>query len=772
LTYNRSVLIATAAALIVAPARGQNQQQAQQQAQIGGIEEIVVTARKQEERLQEVPLTVTAFSGSMIDEMDINDPYDLSRLAPGFNFQNNAGRRVASRLLMRGLTTSTTGAAKASAFIDGVYVFGDFSFIDFGMVERIEVIPGPQSTQFGRSTFAGAFNFITRLPSDEITARVQGSLGTLGTSELHARVGGPLMGDKILGQIGVYHNEIEGPKYWVNSPDGVSIAGTKSQSIYPTLVFNASDDLQFIVRSSYNHDDDEPSGTYLIDLSERNFAFTRPDGVIARYYVGPLRYPSYGTKDGQPYFFNFIGQDNPGLRHDAWRTNAELRWTFGGGHDLKIHGAHNYENEYSQQDGDFTFFPGLNTFAKAVRKDDSVEVRIGSPQDQSLRYAIGAFYLKTQSHLQGRTFVRNVAVLPAGRPNDPPVTVPSTIVTITNTINTVKDKSVFGGLYFDVTDQLTLTAEARYQSEDVTAETILPAVSLRQRNFKAFLPRVNVDYKVNDDVMLYSVFSVGNQPGGFNTSPFIGLPGTGTTEADRIVDEEEIDNYELGIKSTWFDGLVLFNLAAFHMDWKKQQVSRNFFSPTGQLFSVTQNSGTSDINGAEMEAQWVPSEGFELRATGAYYDTSYGPEVCSVNLANLRGRSDLPAPNNCIFVGGNEFEAVSKLSYSLSFGYQWDIVSDWTGYLRGEYAYQSRQYDSEMNLNWTQPANVVNGRIGVERDNLSIELWARNLTNEQTYTRNGRFGDVRAGGDVRNNQNIAIVPRLPRQVGIRATLDY
>lgn len=743
--------------------------QAQQQAQVGGIEEIVVTARKQEEKLQEIPLTVTAFSENMIDEHDITDPYDLSRLAPGFNFQNNAGRRTNSRLLMRGLTTSTTGSAKSSAFIDGVYVLGDFSFLDFGMVERIEIMPGPQSTQFGRSTFAGAFNFITRLPTDEFEGRAQASVGTLGTTEFHARVAGPLVGDKLLGQIGVYHNHVDGPKYWVNSPDGTSIAGQKSQSIYPTLVFNASDDLQIIARASYNHDDDEPSGAYLIDLSERNFSFTRPDGVVSRYYVGPLRFPLYGTKDGNPYFFNFIGQDDTGLRHDAWRTNVELNWDFAGGHALKLQGAHNQENEYSQQDGDFTFYPGLSSFAKGVRKDDSIEARISSPQDQSLRYAVGGFYLKTDVILGGRTFVRNTVNSATG------VSTPSTIVTVTASTTTVKDRSVFGGLYFDVTDDLTLTAEARYQSEKVISFNplaIAPVPQLRQKTFNAFLPRINVDYQVTEDAMLYGVFSRGNQPGGFNTSPFIGLPGTGTSAADLVVDEEEIDNFEGGIKSTWFDGTVLFNLAVFHMDWKKQQVSRNFFSPTGQLFSVTQNSGTSDINGAEMEAQWAPSEDFDLRLTGAYYDTSYGPEVCSVNLANLRGRSDLPPPNNCIFVGGNEFEAVSKWSYSLSFGYQWEVTSDWGAYLRGEYAYQSRQYDSEMNLNWTQPANVVNGRLGFERENLSFELWARNLTNEQTYTRNGRFGDVRAGGDVRVNQNVAVVPRLPRQVGVRATVDF
>lgn len=734
-------------------------------AQQATLEEIVVTARKTEEKLQEIPLTVTAFTDNTIDAQDITDPYDLTRLAPGFNFQNNAGRRTNSRLLMRGLTTSTTGSAKASAFIDGVYVFGDFSFLDFGMVERIEIMPGPQSTQFGRSTFAGAFNFITRLPTEEVSARVQGAVGTLGTTEIHARVGGPLVGDKLLGQIGVYHNHVDGPKYWVNSPDGTSLGGQKSQSIYPTLVFNASDDLQVIARASYNHDDDEPSTAYLIDLAERNFSFTRPDRVVSRYYVGPLRAPFYGTKGGNPYFFNFIGQTDTGLRHDAWRSNIELNWDFAGGHALKLHGAHNQENEYSEQDGDFTFFPGLSSFAKGVRKDDSIEARVSSPQDESLRYAIGAFYLKTDAILTGRTFLRNAVNSATG------VSSPSSVVLTTGSISTTKDKSVFGGLYYDLTDDLTLTAEARYQSENVISNNLITRVIFRKK-FNAFLPRFNVDYQITEDAMLYGVVSRGNQPGGFNTSPFIGQPGTSTTLADQFVDEEEIDNFELGIKSTWFDGSLLFNLAAFHMDWKKQQVSRNFFSPAGQLFSVTQNAGTSDINGAEFETQWVPAEGFDLRFTGAYYDTSYGPEVCSVNLANLFGRSDLPAPNNCIFVGGNEFEAVSKLSYSLSFGYEWEITTDWMGFVRGEYSYQSRQYASEMNLAWTQPVNLVHGRIGFERGNTSVELWARNLTNETAYTRNGRFGDVRAGGDTRVNQNIAVVPRLPRQVGIRATVTY
>lgn len=726
------------------------------------LEEIVVTARKQEERLQDIPITVTALTNSLITQHDIKDPYDLSRLVPGFNYQNNAGRRTNARLLMRGLTTATVGSAKASAFIDGIYVFGDFSFLDFANVERIEIMPGPQSTQFGRSTFAGAFNFITRLPTDEFQARAAGALATRGTSELSLRVSGPLIEGKLLGQLTGWHNKVTGPDAWANSPDGHRIGATQSQSSTATLVLNAAEDVRVIGRASYNDDDDGIGVSYLINPAERNGRFVKPNGVVAFYPVGRLRPPSFGVK-GSPMTFNLEPYADPGLRRQQWRTNLELDATVGM-HDIKLVGAHNYEHEWNRIDGDFTFFPGSNSSTNNVRKDDSLELRINAPQDQRLRYAVGAYYLKTTLDANALQILRNTV-------NAAGVTVPSGIMTRTSAVTTTRDESVFGGLYFDLIENLTLSAEARYQSEKITSRNRVTGVVL-QDTFNSFLPRLNVDYKIDDTVMIYAVYSKGNNPGTFNTSPFIGTPGSGTSLDMIKVDEEIVYNYEAGIKSTWLDGRLLFNLAAFHLDWAKQTATRNFQAPTGQLFSVIQNIGSSDIDGFELESQAIVVEGFDVRVTASYYHTAYGDNVCSPNLAALFGRSDLPAPNNCLFVGGNHFEGLSPWQISLSAGYEAPVVGEWKGFIRGELSHMSKQYDSEMNLNWTEPAEVINARVGVERDDFSFEIYGRNITNEDAYTRIGRFSDARLGTSTQTNQNVAIVLRMPSQFGARFTWQY
>jgi iron complex outermembrane receptor protein len=727
------------------------------------LEEIVVTARKSEERLQRVPLTVTAFTESLIHERDIKDPYDLSRLAPGFNYQNNAGKRTNARLLMRGLSVATVASAKASAFIDGVFVSGDFSFLDFANVERIEVMPGPQSTQFGRSTFAGAFNFVTKLPTEEVSARLAGSVGTLGTTELSARVSGPLIGDRLLGQITGWHYHIKGPKDWINFPDGHRNGETKTNAATATLLLNASDSVRLIGRASYNRDADGNGTSYLIDPSERNGRFTKPNGTVAFYPVGQLPPQKYGI-NGQPLLFNYGLLTRPGLRRQQWRTNVQADLTLND-YEIRAIAAHNYETERSQLDGDFTFFQGSSSFQRQVRKDNSVELRASTPRDARFRAAAGGFYLKTvfeQDNLQ----ILHATVSPTG------AVVPSGARTPTRVDTTTIDRSAFGGMYYDLLDAMTVTFEARYQSEKLISDNLLTG-RIQRATFNSFLPRVNIDYRFNDDVMVYAVYSKGNQPGAFNTSPFIGTPGSGTTLDMLTVKEEELFNYELGLKSTWLDGRILFNVAVFHLDWENQTAVRNYQAPTGQLFSVTQNLGSSDIDGFELETQALLGGGFDVRATASYYYSRYGGNVCSPNLANLLGRSDLPPPDNCIFVKGKRFEGMSPWQISISPGFEHSVGGgDWTVFVRGEYAYASRQFDSEMNLAWSAAAHVVSARIGVEGKGFTVELYGRNLTNERTYTRIGRFSDARLGASTQTNQNVAIVPRLPRQIGVRAIWEY
>ncbi|MDX2225387.1 MAG: TonB-dependent receptor plug domain-containing protein, partial [Rhodospirillaceae bacterium] len=139
---------------------------AQQSSQVG-IEEIVVTARKQAESLQSVPLSVTAFTTEALQNINPRTLSDLNNLSPSLNFQAGTGRGGQGRLQMRGTSGGTAGTSKATIYMDGVFIAGNSQNVNFAELERVEVIPGPQSALFGRSTFGGAVNYITRDPTDE-----------------------------------------------------------------------------------------------------------------------------------------------------------------------------------------------------------------------------------------------------------------------------------------------------------------------------------------------------------------------------------------------------------------------------------------------------------------------------------------------------------------------------------------------------------------------------------------------------------------------------
>ena len=172
------------------------------------LEEITVTARKREESLQEVPLTITAFSGKAMEKLGIANVFDLAALTPGLTYENT-GWRNGDKATIRGLTVpgQLPSQQKTSVFVDGIYVAGAYSSQSLANLERVEVLKGPQSAFFGRSTFAGAINYVTKDPTDVLTGKLMVSAASLGQSEASATVGGPVYGDALLGQLNAYYYE-------------------------------------------------------------------------------------------------------------------------------------------------------------------------------------------------------------------------------------------------------------------------------------------------------------------------------------------------------------------------------------------------------------------------------------------------------------------------------------------------------------------------------------------------------------------------------------
>jgi iron complex outermembrane receptor protein len=252
--------VATASLGSAAPAGAQGS--TQRAGAEGSLEEVLVSARKREETLLEVPLSITAFTAEQIERQQLFDIRDLSAVSPGMTFQavggNGPGGRFGGNLYFRGLTFSAplprqqTGAV----FVDGIYVLGGVQAVNTVDVERVEVIKGPQNAYFGRNTFGGAINFITSDPASDFRARIGAFVESYESVNGSLTVEGPLWGETLRGRLALLHND-KGAHYTSN--DGTDLGEERTDSVTGTLVWEPNESFSAKVRLHLQVDEDGPA---------------------------------------------------------------------------------------------------------------------------------------------------------------------------------------------------------------------------------------------------------------------------------------------------------------------------------------------------------------------------------------------------------------------------------------------------------------------------------------------------------------------------------
>ena len=753
--------------------------------------DIVVTARKREESLQAVPLTITAFSARAIEASDIKDMYDVAIKTPGLYFGTTGGRAGGNKLQIRNLSTGTAGGSKASVFIDGVYVSGDYSSTPLANLERVEVLKGPQSAYFGRSTFVGAVNFVTRDPGNDFTGKIDMIGATLGEADVSGFVTTPIVNDILSNVVSFRYFTFTGPDRWRNTNDDYHFGNQSTLAISDKLVLHAGDHLKISAYASYVHDRDHIPATTYLPMSARNLVVQRPDGTQSRYFSGPVDFdynPSYYHERIRGYF------DNPGVERNQYRGVLSVEADIAG---QQVTGFAAFGDEKLRNDYDGFYlgsgteivpdkfgvptpytYTASNALSRVRTQDRQYELRLSAPADWRLRYLIGGNHTRiygSNKLLLDTVSAAGVKTLPA----------PLLIVSNSNTIlgNPARTDAIFGALYFDLNDRITISAEARHQWERIRSQNLLLASSSPfydlSTTFEATLPRFNVQYKVDPTLQFYAVYARGNNPGGFNTSiPPANLPAG----VSLAFGEEKLSNYEAGFKSVWLDGKLLINAAVYHMDWSPQQVLQSYltnFPATGSFTGLTTATAKSKVTGFEYEIQAIPAEGLDLRATGSYGKAKY-VNYCSSNYYALTG---IATGIGCRSVAGNQQEGTPALQLSFEADYSRPIDDRWNGYVRADYQYQSKVYFDEFNFAWTPPANVANVRIGAESGNVTLEAFVRNLFDDDHSPRATRavyasptgataaaftypaINGTPAGGAA--VQNVGATPRKPRQLGVR-----
>ena len=742
----KTTLIASAAAAALigisygaAPAFGQEL----------ALEEIIVTARKREESLQSLPLTVTALTSEDIYERGVNDILDLSDYTPGF-YTETVGRRD-SNPYFRGLVvnTSVVDRQNSSVFVDGFFVLGTAATFGFNNIERVEVLKGPQSALFGRATFGGAVNYITKTPGDELEIDAVIDLGQDERSDIAFTVGGPLFGmDTVKAMVSVRSYSFGGE--WTNvatHEDNVTIGDEKTRAIQGKLLFEPSENLSLMLSASYAEDDDGPPPTWSLPAALDNCLFYN-SSIPLGYICGELPDDLDTVKQNNKRVEERFGED-AGQFQITRRYTAELNYVTSNNWEFEFRAGRNQqifdEIHDASWDDSFGLSNGLRGFdglvfgsvglveankAYSGFQDQSLQFKVTAPGSDRLTAFAGA------SMYEHDILNRNLRLTP-GRPYGQ-----------VGSSRHIENVSVFGSLTYSLTDQLAFGLDIRWQKDDVRESTAefepqtlaevptlgsnkgIEAFAFDTASFKRTLPRFIVDYKPNENATLYGVVSQGNKPGYFNDAAVAERLGVSPE-----VKEEVIWNYELGAKTLWMDGRLLLNAAVYYLDWTNQQIRQTFLDSQGQDSQIATNAGKTEVYGLEIESSFVVSDSLVLSGSVAFADPEYKFFVEETFAPQLGVDPDL---------AGNEPYRYPDWQVQMSADYTRPAaMNDWDFFARTDLNMIGKRWSEIYNLSYIGWEYKWNLRAGFENENWRLTAYVNNILDDRTLAGSFRFRDLR-----------------------------
>ncbi|MCL4790492.1 MAG: TonB-dependent receptor plug domain-containing protein, partial [Gammaproteobacteria bacterium] len=399
------------------------------------IPEIVVTARKRSETLISVPVAATVFSTGQLESPAIISLTDIARFTPGLAMNSPVGRQAVSyKPVFRGVTTVRNGIANASAgatFVDGIYVSGGLLATEMDNLERVEILRGPQSAQFGRNTYAGAINYVTRTPLAAPAGEVKLTGAAHDTREASGWWSGPLVDDKALLWIGAGHREHDGE--WTNIRDGSDIGGEQSDELSARLLLRPTEALDATLRLAWQRTDDDHFPMYLQPRTLNNCCERTADAPRAReYYIGRAQPENIVN------LYTDLLEQNGGAGNQLDRSSASLalNWRLDGMTLTSLTGVLKDELE-SGLDSSYAGYasPAAPVIREVRDFDDlSQELRLSSAADQPLRYVAGLYYYKGDA----KTVSRNQINTTTGAPTP-----------MTRTRDEVENHAVFGSIEYD-----------------------------------------------------------------------------------------------------------------------------------------------------------------------------------------------------------------------------------------------------------------------------------------------------------------------------------
>lgn len=727
-----ALLFATAGAAQSLPTASQAENSAETDMASG---EIVVSARLRNESLQDVPISIAAFSEEAIDRMQINSLDRLSFAVPSLSASDPFGRNNPS-IAMRGIGLAGIGdELPVGMFIDGVYVAGRSSAnLLITDLERIEVARGPQSALYGRNTFAGAINFVTKKPTNDFEGYVESTAGTEDRYEIRGGVSLPIVRDRLFMHLGGIYRDWGG-FYENQNPDGPELNRQRTASFNGLLRWTPTERIEASLRVNLSEDDDTTAAAFLVPA---NIAPTQVNGGALGFFRGEAPNAPIG---GSECCVATAGVQ--GFKRDTFRIAFNMGFEIADNLRLTSITAHNKEDQLYDQDVDSNIAP-LFTFGNLIdREDFSQELRL-SYETPRLTALLGAFYYDFDNRFENAGSAQFFLPPAARVPNPPRNNGPFVSVTETEAY------AIFGSLGYEVVEGLRATVDLRWNRErkdfDYFRGATLVPDPRRSRTWEAWTPRFILDWQPTDDQMYYVSAAKGFKTGGFNDQINI-------FEDERVYDPETNWTYEIGTKQTLLDRRLFVNLTAFYVDWTNQQVSiASGRAPANNTFIG--NAAASTSKGFELEITAKPTDSLDLYGSVALADATFdqfidpalaGIDRATNQISTLPGLTLAQLPNGVFGadVSGNRLPRASKWQAAAGAQYTGSatILGSDSWYARADYFYRSPQFAESSNFAFVGDQHRVNLRVGLEGERWSLALWADNVFDDRTPPVIIRFSD-------------------------------
>ncbi|MEO1657725.1 MAG: TonB-dependent receptor [Pseudomonadota bacterium] len=735
-------------------------------------ETIVVTARRREEALSDVPASIDVFGSAELEKQGVFDFADLAQRAPNVYIFENTGNPAQTGVTIRGIPNRT------GIYVDDVFV-GDASGFNQLLldVERIEIIRGPQSTLFGRDSLSGAINTITRKPGDEFEASVLARYGNYNYRQLGGAISGPLT-DKISGKVtGGWRaqesfNEVEGLGDDFDTIDEYALAGQLKVDVTETfeLLFNVDylNNSQVTGLSDVSRDfpgpsffaiganDASPTDRVLPGLNQLNML----DREVASGYVrAEWELGNWDIRSITAFRDNEfdVARDPDGSAFDLLRGEQNTDFEQ---FSQEVIAFYDNGSNFNGQIGVFYFdsertFTDINDtygdFPLTVLDEATIGfIDAGSPEDIT-----GLLAPFNPGAIPGVVTIGRAAASPTLQAVDPLLgllagaALTDEIFGRQTTFDTQELESiaVFGQGSWRPTERLELTAGLRYTSETNNAEIGFEALGATSVFFggiselgpfaspeekdSIFSPSGSIRYDVSEQVNVYFTSGQGFRSGGFNTAP----PDPGATEfgVDRSFEPEIVTSYEIGVKSDLADNRIAFNAAAFIQDYKDFQRSITRIDSLGNRFTETENTSAS-IWGLELDAEIDVTNNFFITAAYGYQDSEYDDFPALVNTvgagiieADLTGE---PLP----FVPTHSANITA--SYEVPIGTNFDLRIGADLQYRSEYRVTDAREDASDPEVFVDDTTILNANLAITHAPSQTTFAVRgfNLTDEEFVT--------------------------------------